>query len=63
MKFTILNEKKSDLTLRDNEVYNGFRMYFGGIKNEKTKVRLIDFWQIILLPNKSSEYRQKLNLQ
>lgn len=43
MKFTILNEKKSDLTLRDNEVYNCFRMYFGGIENRKRKVRLIDF--------------------
>lgn len=43
MKFTILNERKSDLTLRDDEVYNGFRMYFDIADKEERKVILLDF--------------------
>ncbi|STO10910.1 Uncharacterised protein [Flavobacterium hibernum] len=43
MKFTILNEKKTDLTLVYNEVYNSFRMYYGSVEKRERKVRLIDF--------------------
>ena len=43
MKFTILNEKKTDLTLRDNEVYNSLRMYFDIADKEERKAILLDF--------------------
>lgn len=39
MKITILNKNISHLTLRYNEVYNGLRAYFCGIKNRNVKIR------------------------